>query len=141
MNTVLQLMKDRNDLLGKFHCMNEIEIEKIKNRDFQTIEPFYSGRQTLLEMIDRVEKKLVNEIQFTLSGHDLDFTTRQLVGDFLEERDHLVTEILDQDLQILGFIEEEKSRIIRDLKEVVEKKAKVGKFQSGMKKYKFDEEA
>ena len=58
METVIDLLQEKNGYLEKFYTLNEDGIIKFIEGDFDCLDDFYHGRAAILEMIKSVDKRL-----------------------------------------------------------------------------------
>ena len=141
MDTIINLLKDKNYHLEKFLQLNEGELLNFTEGNFDGLEIFYQSRETILDLvrcIDRLVEAAAAAEQDTLSVSDA--FKREMVS-CMNMKSDLVTRILAQDLQILSVIEQEKSSIIKELRTVQAGKKAVGAYKSGDPRGKLDEEA
>lgn len=115
MNRIIKLLKEKNNFLERFYLLNEIELINFNQRKFENLALFYQTREDLLKVIQELDLKIdsasTNQLQ-----EDMDpvlFNTK--VTHLLARKSSWVNQILDQDLQILSAIENEKSAIIEEL--------------------------
>jgi HPt (histidine-containing phosphotransfer) domain-containing protein len=112
MERVIAILREKNHLLEKFYWINEQEIINFGGGNFETVENFYQAREQLLAligMLDQNIEELVAVVDQVTAGK------KSEVAALLQSKDELVKAILDQDLQILTYIDKEKSNIIREL--------------------------
>ena len=142
MNAVMTLLNDKNEHLQKFLQLNEAELINFMNGDFENLEIFYQSRETILDLIRCID----GLVEVALKDSQMDAANipveekRDLLK-MLGRKNDLVTQILAQDLQILSVIEQAKSDIIKDLRQVQSAKKAVGAYKSGETKNQLDEEA
>ncbi len=141
METVINLLKDKNYHLQKFHELNETELINFAEGNFDNLEIFYQSRETILDLvrcIDRLIDAAANvqgaEVQIT------DSEKKEMIT-CMNTKNDLVTRILGQDLQVLSMIEQAKSNIIKELRQVQSAKKAVGAYKSGDAANKLDEKA
>jgi len=114
METVIALLREKNRQLEKFYWVNEQELINFGAGNFDTVEEFYQARECLLEKISAIDSHLEPESQI-IKG-EISASQKAEIEALLRSKDELVKAILAQDLQILEYIEREKSNIIRELK-------------------------
>ncbi len=139
METILNLLKDKNYHLDKFRQLNETELLNFSEGNFDNLESFYQARETLLDLIRCIDR-LVEAASAAQPGPlpVLESEKRQLIQS-MSEKNELVTHILGLDLQILSVIELAKSNIIKELRQVQGAKKAVGAYKSGEAPNKLDE--
>ena len=140
MSQVLSLLEEKNKHLAKFYQMNEIEMTRIAEGNFDELENFYRNREGILDLIRTIDNLTEVASQETIT-EDIDDNQRVQVMDFLDQKNELVQQILEQDLRILSFIEQAKSEIIRELGQVRIARKAIAGYQSGATKTQLDEEA
>lgn len=136
---VIQLLQEKNHYLEKFYTLNESEMLKFAQANFDGLEDFYQTRERILEMlnyIDREMEKCDLGPQLMISIED-----RDLVRECLAVKEGYVNRILSQDLEILSCIEKAKSAIIRELQDVRRARKAVGGYKSGGAQPRLIEEA
>ncbi len=141
METIVNLLKDKNYHLQKFYQLNETELINFAEGNFDNIEIFYQSRETILDLIRCIDRLI--DTASEAQGSDVRPTNRQKqdVIAAMAEKSDLVTRILGQDLQILSVIEQAKSDIIKELRGVQVARKAVGAYKSGDTPAKFDEKA
>lgn len=128
MERVISLLRERNHCLEKFYWVNEQELINFGIGNFDSVEEFYQARDKILDHINCIDD-MVNEASERAQG-EATFAFRSEVEGMLTSRDELVKAILAQDLQILTYIEKEKSNIIRELRATTQAKRVVGAYAS-----------
>lgn len=141
METIINLLKDKNYHLEKFHELNSTELMNFAEGNFDNLEVFYQSRETILDLIrciDRLIDAATAAQEGQIQASDAD--KREITG-CMNLKNELVTLILGQDLQILSMIEQAKSNIIKDLRQVQSAKKAVGAYKTGDVINKLDEKA
>lgn len=130
MERVIQLLSEKNTYLEKFYYMNEQELINFAEGNFETVEPFYQARDKVLDLISCLDGLLDEQNNATTPDDVMKVTDSQRseIGDLLRAKDELVKAILAQDLQLLTYIEKEKSNIIRDLRDMNTARRAVGAY-------------
>lgn len=116
---LIQFLNEKNHFLEKFFALNESQLARLQTGNFEELEAFYNQREDLLKIIKYVDAEI----------HKAHMLHKDVVGQFTEEqkseiRDSLrikeayVKRILEQDLQVLGMIDDAKSLIIKELQGV-----------------------
>lgn len=141
MDTIINLLKDKNYHLQKFHQLNESELINFAENSFDNLEVFYQSRETILDLIRCIDRLI--EAASQAHGTDMNITDQQKkeVLSAMSAKNDLVTRILAQDLQILSVIEQAKSDIIKELRQVQGANKAVGAYKSGDTRNKLDEKA
>ena len=141
MDTIINLLKDKNYHLGKFLELNESELLNFSEGNFDNLEVFYQSRETILDLvrcIDRLIEAAANSQDHGVLVSDQNKKEMVLA---MNAKNDLVQRILAQDLQILSVIEQAKSQIIRELRTVQAGKKAIGHYKHGEPANKLDEEA
>jgi hypothetical protein len=129
MEQVISLLNQKNQHLEKFFDLNESEMDNFRRAQFTNIETFYQSRETILDVIRIIDENIekLNQQEPT-SGPTQE--QRGEVQDLLAITEDLVKEILNQDLQILSFVEQAKTEIIRELQGVRRNRKAVSAYRS-----------
>jgi hypothetical protein len=141
METIINLLKDKNYHLEKFHELNATELLNFAEGNFDNLEVFYQSRETILDLvrcIDRLIDAATNAQESQIEASD---SEKRDITNYMNLKNELVTRILGQDLQILSMIEQAKSNIIKELRQVQSAKKAVGAYKTGDVVNKLDEKA
>lgn len=114
---LIQFLNEKNHFLEKFFALNESQITRLETGRFEDLEKFYNQREDLLKIIKYIDSEI----------HKAHMLHKDIVGQFSEEqkteiresmrtKEAYVRRILEQDLQVLGMIDDAKSMIIKELK-------------------------
>jgi antirestriction protein ArdC len=137
---IVHLLSERNRYLSQFAAIGNIQIQRLKNKNFEQLNEFYMTREHILGVVSKIEA-IVNQ---KLEDKSIVFTSEQKrkINEVLGEKDALIKGILGQDLDILSSIEQEKSSIILELKVLQKGRKTVSAYKSGNDlNKKLDEEA
>lgn len=140
MDTIINLLKDKNEHLDKFRLLNESELLNFSEGIFDNLETFYQARETILDMIRCIDR-LVDAAASPQDPTQVRDADKKVMLQLMNQKNDLVTHILGQDLQILSVIEAAKSNIIKELRQVQGAKKAVGAYKSGEAPPKLDEKA
>lgn len=141
METIINLLKDKNYHLEKFHELNATELMNFSEGNFDNLEVFYQSRETILDLVRCIDR-LIDAATASQSGEQqVSDADKKAVTSCMHMKSELVTRILAQDLQILSMIEQAKSDIIKELRQVQGAKKAVGAYKSGDVENKLDEKA
>ncbi len=140
MEDIVNLLNEKNICLRRFVDLNEKEMDFIVAGNFDNLDRFYSAREGILEIIQRVDQ-MIGMASLSFAEEAPDETTANNVKRCMEQKDFLVKRILAQDLEILAKIESAKSEIIKELAETKATRKAVGSYKSGTNRRKLDEEA
>ncbi len=117
MNSVIDLLTEKNHFLDKFINLNENEILNFMDGNFDNLDSFYNSREKLLNILTDIDNKIEEESIFEYDGHISNEIKKKIIK-ALDYKNEIVKQILAQDLQILSLIEEAKSIIIKELSQV-----------------------
>ncbi len=126
MERVIALLREKNHCLEKFYWLNEQELINFGTGNFDSVDEFYQAREQILTQIQCVEGMLA-EISARPTAQ-VTVVLREEAAALLKSKDEVVKSILAQDLQILAYIEKEKSNIIRELRANKQAKRAVGAY-------------
>ncbi len=129
MERVVALLKEKNQYLEQFHLVNEHELINFGEGNFDSVEAFYQTRDKLLDLIKTVDEAIEEENRRMPVG-PVTNAARVEVSSLLNKKDELVKSIVGQDLELLSYIEREKSNIIRELHSNSTAKKAVGAYAS-----------
>lgn len=141
METIINLLKDKNYHLQKFLQLNESELINFTEGQFDNLEEFYQARETILELIRCIDRLV--EAAMAAQGPEVsasDSDRKEMIR-IMNQKNDLVTRILAQDLQVLSVIEQAKSDIIRELRTLQSGRKAIGGYKSGEAPAKLDEKA
>ena len=138
METILNLLRDKNYHLQKFFQRNETELMNFTEGHFENLEVFYQSRETILDLVRCIDD-LIEQAAQAEGSDDVTDQHRSEMLRLMNQKNDLVQRILAQDLQILSAIEVAKSNIIRELRGVGAAKKAVGAYRAP--DVKLDEEA
>lgn len=141
MEAIIKLLKDKNYHLQKFYQLNEAELINFVEGNFDNLETFYRSREVILDLIRCIDRLVEAAAIEDKDGADIADTLKKEVLQMIDHKNELVTKILAQDLQILSVIEQAKSNIIKELRQVQAAKKAVGSYKSGETSNKLDEKA
>ena len=116
---LVQLLNEKNHFLEKFCSLNENQINKLQQGMFDDIERFYNQREDLLKILKYVDSE-INKSHMTYKDASgaFDAVQKKEIKECLHIKEMYVKKILDQDLEVLGLIDEAKSQIIRELQDI-----------------------
>ncbi len=132
MKAMMTLLKDKNEHLQKFLQLNETELINFTQGNFDNLEIFYQSRETILDLIRCIDGLVEVALKDSPdNGASITPDEKKELLQILNKKNDLVTQILAQDLQILSVIEQAKSNIIKDLRQVQSARKAVGAYKSG----------
>ncbi len=130
---LIELLEDKNHYLAKFVELNDTELLNFEEGYFENVEPFYQAREKVLDIVRCIDGLIDDEVSAlgeTAEAFALDPTTRDCVESLMKAKDMLAKQILAQDLKVLAAIENEKSKIIRDLQQTKQSRKAVGAYSA-----------
>lgn len=127
MERVIALLREKNHFLEKFFAVNENELINMAEGNFENVEEFYKVRDKILDLINCIEKLLEKE-ESEIKSSQVSAEQRVEIEALMKIKDEWVTSILAQDLQVLSYIDREKSNIIKELKETQQFRRVVGAY-------------
>jgi dsDNA-binding SOS-regulon protein len=139
MERIITLLKEKNHYLEKFYVMNENELLNFADGNFENIESFYRARDKILDLIRTLDDIIEEESK--KAPLNLAEAAKSEISQILREKDEWVTAILSQDLQVLSWVEKEKSSIIKELQLVRKNKKAIQGYHSGRRTPAVDEKA
>lgn len=116
---LIQFLNEKNHFLEKFCSLNEKQISLLENGQFDEIEKFYNQREDLLKILKYIDAEIYRahashrETNATYSEEQ-----KTEIRSSLRTKEMYVRKIVDQDLIVLSLIDDAKSRIISELREV-----------------------
>ena len=115
MDEFFELINRKNKCLEKFYKINRSELINLKKGIFKNMKTFYERREAILEKIKKLDYK-IESINFEEETPP-EWKEEQLeqAHEAMAHRSHLVSEIVSQDLHIISFVEDAKSKMIKDL--------------------------
>ncbi len=116
---LIQFLNEKNHFLEKFFALNEAQLTRLEAGLFDEIESFYNKREDLLKIIKYIDAEIqkAHGLYRDMSGSFSEIQKTE-IRQALRTKEAYVQRILEQDLLILGMIDEAKSNIIRELKDV-----------------------
>jgi hypothetical protein len=140
MVNVMELLNEKNDVLARFHDLNEQELLNFADGNFDRFELFYQERENLLEIIKTLDDE-IGHAHLPGAAVKSSDDERARVLRLMDVKNDLVQRILAQDLQILSLIETAKSEIIRELRTTNEAKKAIGGYKVTDTQRKLNEKA
>lgn len=130
MEKIIDLLTEKNEYLEKFYLINERELINFADGRFDTVEGFYRTRDKILDLIRCIDGLIDEENKAFAAGEasSIEPEHRAEIERLLKSKDAIVKAILEQDLQVLAYIEKEKSKIIRELREAQQVRRAVGAY-------------
>ena len=141
MDTIINLLKDKNFHLQKFHQLNEDELVRFGQDNFDNLEIFYQSRETILDLVRCIDRLVETAAAVHAEPKQISSQHKREMMQAMNAKNELVSLILAQDLEILSVIEQAKSNIIKELRQVSTAKKAVGAYKSGDTVSKLNEKA
>ena len=116
---LIQFLNEKNHFLEKFYALNESQLVRMRAGLFDELETFYNQREDLLKIIKYIDAEVhkAHELYKVMTGTFADAQKTEIYA-CLRTKEAYAKHILEQDLQILGLIDDAKSTIIRELQGV-----------------------
>lgn len=137
MNRLITLFNEKNHYLEKFYSCGETELQNFLHGDFNNLDQFYEIRERILEMIRYVDAQIEKTFEKAVLT---DFEKKELKK-ILKIKDEYVQRIMDQDLTILSCIEQMKSSLIIEMRNLQKGKKVVSHYKMPEFSKNLDEEA
>lgn len=129
----IQLLNEKNHFLEKFYTLNETQLVEFMEGRFHNIETFYNQREDILKIIKYIDAQIQRyqqdeiDMKAPISEED-----KQTVKKTLKIKDLFVSQIIEQDVQLISLIDRLKSDVIRELKLVRETKRAITGYKSSL---------
>lgn len=114
MDKVIDLLKEKNYCLERFLGESRREKLSFKARRFDNLDSLYRKREQILLNIQTIDAR-INKLFEKNNNSLLDPPKNSEMNQLLETIKINVRSILEEDLQIISCIEDEKSKIIREI--------------------------
>lgn len=137
MERVLELLNRKNHFLEKFLTLNEREKINFSLGNFDSLDFFYQQRESILEILTGIDTELIELSEDLMPSEEGSREASRLMA----VKNEYVKQIVSQDLEIMGFIENEKTQIIRELQKIKVSKKAVRQYKSPSFRNIVDEEA
>lgn len=130
---LIQLLNEKNHFLEKFYSCNDSQITRLEAGLFDDIEKFYNKREDLLKIIKYIDAEIqkAHGLHKDMSGVFSDEEKGE-IRQALRTKEAYVQRILEQDLVVLGMIDDAKSKIIRELKDVSKARKALGGYKANV---------
>ena len=115
MSRVLDLLKEKNFYLEKFLEESRKKRTQFKARRFENLQSLYEKREKILYNIQSIDKK-INKICSNQNFEILNPPKKSEMAQLLKKIRSNVSDIIQEDLQIISCIENEKSEIIKKMR-------------------------
>lgn len=116
---IIQLLNEKNHFLEKYYSLNEEQILRLEKGDFEGLDHFYIQREELLKILKYVDAKLQKSHSSYLKTNGMyEDKHKKDVTEAIQIKDLYIRKIIEQDLQVLGLVDEIKTQIIKELQDV-----------------------
>lgn len=125
---IIQYLNEKNHFLEKFCTLNETQISRLRAGLFDELEVFYNQREDLLKIIKYIDAE-IHKAHMLHKDTTGQFAAEQKTEIYacLRAKESYAKHILEQDLEVLGLIDDAKSTIIKELQGVQKaRKAMIG---------------
>jgi hypothetical protein len=140
MTKTTDYLEEKNMYLEKFLGLNREWLDKLCRGDFAELESFRENRENILNIVKHLDA-LIEAHSRREAAHDVDISIKKHINLLLNRKDALVKAILSQDLEIMELVENAKSQIIIELKNVQKGRKTIGSYKSFNRKDTVDEKA
>lgn len=132
MNRLVQYLNEKNHFLEKFYSLNEAQIKKLEAGFFDELEVFYNQRERLLKILKYIDAEILKAHKINKSeATEYSDGQKTEIHEYLRTKEAYAKRILEQDLQILGLIDDAKSAIIKELQEIQKTRKALAGYKSG----------
>ena len=114
MSKILELLKEKNFYLEKFLEESKKERCSFKARRFENIDSLYYKREQILGNIKSIDRR-ISEICDGKNSDIMSPENKKDMATLLDKIKHNVGEIMSEDLHMISCIEDEKSKIIKEI--------------------------
>ena len=101
--SLFNLLEEKNSYLLEFHKINNNEIERLIKGHQDNFENFYYSRELLLNAIDKLDKQIAKEEKGTC--FEVQTEEKKKLKEILHLKRNMVLSILDQDLTIISLVD------------------------------------
>lgn len=119
MSKVIELLKEKNFYLERFLEESRKERLRFKARHFENLDTLYYKREQILHNIQSIDKR-INKICEEDGTELLHPPKKNEVTAMLDNIKNNVRFIMEEDIEIISFIESEKSKIIKEVSKTKE---------------------
>lgn len=126
---VLELLKEKNYYLERFLEESKKERQSFKARRFDNLESLYYMREQILENISSIDARL-DQICEEPEPQKLEEKQQKEMDMLLKRIKDNVRYILEEDLEIISSIENEKTKIIKEISQTREGRKALSAYKS-----------
>lgn len=117
MDLIISLLEEKNHHLQMFLEVSINERKSFKARNFENLEELYSMRESLLEGIRSLDRR-IHQYSANIETDSLSEEMKLKIKTLMSSKQNLVNQILSQDLVMLSCVENEKSNMIKKMTSV-----------------------
>lgn len=117
MELIISLIEEKNHHLQMFLEVSINERKSFKARNFENLEELYLMRETLLEGIRSLDRR-IHQYSTDIEAAQISEESKLKLKTLMATKQNLVNEILSQDLVMLSCVENEKSSMIKKMTSV-----------------------
>ncbi len=117
MELIISLIEEKNHHLQMFLEVSINERKSFKARNFENLEELYSMRESLLEGIRSLDRR-IHQYSADIEAAQISEDSKLKLKTLMATKQNLVNEILSQDLVMLSCVENEKSSMIKKMTSV-----------------------
>ena len=119
MKKVLELLNEKNFYLERFLEESKKERGRFKARRFENLDSLYQKREQILAYIHSIDSR-IGEICENNGEELLAQPNKKDVQELLSKIKTNVRSIMEEDIEIISYIENEKTKIIREISQTRE---------------------
>lgn len=114
MSKVLELLKEKNFYLERFLEESRKERSRFKARKFENLDHLYNKREQIILNIQSIDRR-ISEMCADDGTEILNPPKKDEISMMLRNIKSNVRYIMEEDLQIISYIENEKTKIIKEI--------------------------
>ena len=114
MELIISLIEEKNHHLKMFLEVSINERKSFKARNFDNLEDLYSMRESILEGIRSLDRR-IHQHSAEIEAQHISEETKLKLKSLMSAKQNLVNQIMSQDLVMLSCVENEKSSIIKKM--------------------------
>jgi hypothetical protein len=130
MEEVIYYLELKNKYYEKFLSVTEKFLAQVTQDRWENVEYFVDNRERILNIIRSYDFKIAELFQHVDVTSSRLETYSERVKELLERREMIGKKIMDQDLELIGRIDEVRSETIRELKKTQDTTQKIHSFAS-----------
>lgn len=119
MSNIIELLKEKNFYLERFLEESRGERSRFKARRFDNLDSLYKKREQILLNIQSIDKR-IDKICEDEGSEILNPPKKNEISEMLSKIKSNVQHIMHEDLEIISYIENEKTKIIKEISQTKE---------------------